>query len=130
MNRMKKSQKFDLIKSIRDYFHITPYMPIMEWIDSNISYSDDVSAERSKPDFTQYPFQVDIIKQWEDMNSRKRVVVTAIEQVGKTNMMVLGLLYRMVYDPCQSMCVYPSDTKCQEMNLTKIQPLIKHIPRT
>lgn len=33
----------------------------------------------------------------------------------------------MVYDPCQSLVVYPSDGKCMEMNITKIQPLIKHI---
>lgn len=104
---MKKIEKFDLIQSIRDYFKINPYMPIMDWIDKNISFSDDVSAERDKPDFSQYPFQVEVLKTWEDMNLRKRVVVTAVEQVGKTNMMILGLLYRMIYDPCQSMVVYP-----------------------
>lgn len=34
----------------------------------------------------------------------------------------------MVYDPCQSLVCYPSDTKSIEMNETKIRPLMSHIP--
>lgn len=84
MPKVTKKPPFDLIQSIRDYFKINPYMPIMDWIDKNISFSDDVSAERDKPDFSQYPFQVEVLKTWEDMNLRKRVVVTAVEQVRLT----------------------------------------------
>ena len=51
-----------------------------------------------------------------------------MSRCGKTNTWLLGLLYRMVYDPCQSLVCYPSDIKCSETNLTKLQPLIRHIP--
>jgi len=127
---MKPKKSFSLVQAIRSYFKITPYMPIMQWIEKNISLVDDVSSERDVPDFTLYPYQVEILKTWEDMSTRKKVVVMASEQLGKSTMWIYGLLYRFVYDPCQSLVCYPSDSKCQETNLTKIQPLIRHIPRS
>ena len=33
----------------------------------------------------------------------------------------------MVFAPCQSMIVYPSDNLASETNVTKIQPLMRHI---
>lgn len=33
----------------------------------------------------------------------------------------------MVYDPCQSIIVYPNDALAQETNLTKIQPVMRCI---
>ena len=125
---MKQVKTFNLVESIEDYFNITPYMPIMEWISKYINYADDVSAERDRPDFAQYPYQVEPIKQWEDLDCRKHVTVMMSEQMGKTNMFVLGLLWRMVYDPCQSLVVYPSDSKAAEMNEVKLRPLMSHIP--
>lgn len=105
-------------------------MPIMPWIEKNINLVDDVSSQRDKPDFSMFPYQIPILKEWEDMNMRKHVVVVSIEQAGKTTMFLYGLLYRFVYDPCQSLIVYPSDDKAAETNMTKMQPLLRHIPRT
>lgn len=102
-----KHKEFDFIEAVRGYFKLTPYMPIIDWVEKYINYTDDVSAERDKPDFTQYPYQIEPLRQWEDLSIRKHVTVMACEQMGKTNMFVLGLLWRMVYDPCQSLCVYP-----------------------
>lgn len=44
-------------------------------------------------------------------------------------MYIVGLLWRMVFAPSQSMIVYPSDNLAAESNTTKIQPLMKHIPQ-
>lgn len=44
-------------------------------------------------------------------------------------MYIVGLLYRMIFAPCQSLIVYPSDNLASESNLTKIQPLMKRIPQ-
>ena len=77
----KPKPPFDLIGSIRGYFKLTPYMPIMEWIDSVISYADEVSAEKDKPDFSEYPYQVPILQTWEDMDVRKHVTVVSCEQM-------------------------------------------------
>ena len=109
---MKKLPDINLVQEMRDYFTLSPFMEIMPWIDKYISYADDVSAERDKPDWSFFPYQVEIIKTWEDIKTRKHVAVCACEQMGKSNTWILGLLWRMVYDPCQSLIVYP---RCREV---------------
>lgn len=122
-------KRFDLIKGIREYFELYPYQGIIEWAEKNIDFSSDVSSQRDRLDFNLYPYQVDILRQWEDTTSIKTITVVAPEQMGKTNLFIIGLLYKMVYSPCQSMIVYPSDDLAAETNITKIQPLMKHIPQ-
>ena len=80
---MKKIQKFNLVDSIKSYFKVQPFMPIIPWIEKNISLADDISSEHDKPDFSKYPYQVEILKQWEDLNSRKHVIVMCCEQMRK-----------------------------------------------
>ena len=72
---------FDLIGSMRSFFKLTPYMPIISWAQTFISYADDVSAERDRPDFAEYPYQLEILKCWEDMEIRKHVTVVSCEQM-------------------------------------------------
>ena len=125
---MKKFVKFNLIEEVRTYFKITPYLPIIPWIEKNVVLADDVSSERDKPDFDAYRYQVDILKTWENIASRRRVIVVAVEQIGKSTTWIYGLLYSMIFKPCQSMVVYPSDLKAQETNQVKLKPLMRHIP--
>ena len=125
---MKKT-KFDLITEIRKFFEIQAFQSIIPWAEKNINFSNDISAQRNFLDFSLYPYQVDILKQWEDLKHRKEIVVCSPEQMGKTNLFVVGLLWRMIFAPCQSMIVYPSDNLASETNVTKIQPLMKHIPQ-
>ena len=108
---------------------MTPFMPIIPWIENNISLAEDVSSERDHIDFSQYPYQVEILKQWEDLSIRKHVVVMMCEQMGKTSLAVYGILYRLTYKPGSVLCCYPSDTKAVETNQTKFLPLLQHIPR-
>lgn len=125
---MKRNQ-FDLIKEIREFFSIQAFEKIIPWAEKNIDFSGDISAQRNFLDFSSYPYQIDIIKEWEDLQHIKTVTVVAPEQMGKTNLFVVGLLWRMVFAPSQSMIVYPSDSLAQETNVTKIQPLMKKIPQ-
>ena len=128
MNR-KKKQTFDLVAHIRRYFSIMPYRDIISWAQQNIDFSDDVSAERNKLDFNLYPYQIPILKQWQNEKKViKTIVVVAPEQTGKTNMFAVGELYNMVYSPCQSLIVYPTDELAIATNQTKFLPLMKHIP--
>ena len=62
MPKLKKVKKYDLTDHIRTYFEIVPYKDIIKWCEENIDFSDDVSAERNKLDFSQYPYQLPIIK--------------------------------------------------------------------
>ena len=76
-------KKFDLISSIKSFFDITPFEHIIPWAEKHIDFSKDVSAERNYLDFSAYPYQVDIIKEWEDLESIKTVTVVAPEQTRK-----------------------------------------------
>ena len=78
-----KKEKFNLIKEIRKFFSIQAYTDIISWSEKNINFSNDISAQRNFLDFSLYPYQVDILKQWEDLNHRKEVVICSPEQMRK-----------------------------------------------
>lgn len=125
----KKIKNFSLTDHIRNYFSLTPFERIIPWAEKNIDFSEEISAERAKLDFDQYPYQKPILEQWQnDKQAIKTITVVAPEQTGKTNMFVVGLLYKMIYSPCQSLIVYPSDNLAIETNQTKLLPLMRHIP--
>lgn len=84
-----KKEIFDLIKEIRKFFEIQAYEDIISWAKKNINFSNDISAQRNFLDFSLYPYQVDILKQWEDLKHIKEVVVCSPEQMGKTNLFVV-----------------------------------------
>ena len=125
---MQKSN-FNLCGQIKKYFDIQPFMEIIPWAQKYIDFSNDISAQRNKLDFSLYPYQVDIIKEWQDLNSIKTVTVVAPEQMGKTNLFVVGMLWRMVFAPSQQIICYPNDSLAVQTNQTKILPLMRHIPQ-
>lgn len=128
MNK-KRTVEYNLIDHIRTYFEIVPYKDIIKWCEQNIDFSEQVSAQRNKLDFELYPYQIPILKEWQmKQDVIKTIVVVAPEQIGKTNMFVCGLLYNMIYSPCQSMIVYPNDKDAADTNKIKFFPLMKHIP--
>lgn len=77
----KRAEKVDLVAEVKKYFNITAFSPIIPWIEKNVSMVDDVSSERDRPDFSMYPYQVPILKQWEDLDIRKHVTVVMCEQM-------------------------------------------------
>ena len=78
-----KKEKFNLIKEIRKFFEIQAFESIIPWAEKNINFSNDISAQRNFLDFSLYPYQVDILKQWEDLKHIKNVTVVAPEQMRK-----------------------------------------------
>lgn len=79
---MKQKKKlFNLAESLRSFFKLQAFQPIIPWALKNINFSNDVSAERNYLDFNLYPYQVDIIKQWEDLVNIKECVVVCPEQM-------------------------------------------------
>lgn len=77
----KLIKPFNLADEIRKYFDIQAFEPIIEWAKKNIDFSKDISAQRNRLDFDLYPYQVEIIKQWEDLDHIKAVTVVAPEQL-------------------------------------------------
>lgn len=81
MPKLVPITKFPLIDKIREFFNIRPWMPIIPWIESNIVMTDDVSAESDNPDFSRYCYQIEPLKQWEDLSIRKHMTVCMCEQM-------------------------------------------------
>ena len=78
-----KKKHFNLIEEIRKFFEIQAFESIIPWAEKNINFSNDISAQRNFLDFSLYPYQVDILTQWEDLKSIKTVTVVAPEQCRK-----------------------------------------------
>jgi hypothetical protein len=77
----KKLYNYSLTDEIRKYFDIQSWEPIIQWAQKNIDFSKDISAQRNRLDFDLYPYQKEVIQQWEDLNNIKTVTVVAPEQL-------------------------------------------------
>lgn len=112
----------------RSLFTFTEYEDIVEWAEKNIDFSEDISAERKRLDLSLSPFLVEPLRAWEFSGKIREVVVCGIEQHGKTLLEVIGVTYSMEHKPCSMLCVYPSDDLAADINRTKYEPIVKHIP--
>lgn len=80
---VKKTQTFNLSEEIRRYFDIQSFESIIPWAEKNIDFSKDISAQRNRLDFSLYPYQKEVIQQWEDLDHIKTITVCAPEQMRK-----------------------------------------------
>ena len=127
---MKKKTSLEILEeSILNFWNITPYENIISWAERNIDFSDDISAERSKLDFSLTPHLIEPLKCWEFDNTIREVQVIGIEQHGKTLLEIIGALYSMIYKPCSMLVTYPSDELSFDINKSKYEPLISKIPQ-
>ena len=127
---MKKKTSLEILEeSILNFWNITPYENIISWAERNIDFSDDISAERSKLDFSLTPHLIEPLKTWEFDNTIREVQVIGIEQHGKTLLEIIGALYSMIYKPCSMLVTYPSDELSFDINKSKYEPLISKIPQ-
>lgn len=85
-----KKEKFNLIQEIRKFFEIQAYEDIISWSQKNINFSNDISAQRNFLDFDLFPYQKDILKEWQDLKHIKTVTVCAIEQMRKNQSIRCG----------------------------------------
>lgn len=113
---------------ITGFYDIRSYKPIVEWASANIDFSEDVSAERDRLDFSLTPHLIEPLQAWEFDGVIRRVQVIGIQQHGKTLLEVIGATYSMEQKPCSMLCVYPSDDLAKDINETKYEPIIGKIP--
>ena len=125
-NGMKLSDA--LADEVAAFFEIRPYQDIITWAQENIDFSEDISAERNRLDFSLSPHLIEPLRAWEFQGKRREVTVCGIEQHGKTLLEIVGVLYSMIYNPCSMLCVYPSDDLAESVNKMKYEPLIRKIP--
>lgn len=125
---MKKAHEI-FADDLRNFYNIRPYQDVISWAESNIDFSADVSAERSRIDFTLSPFLIAPLRAWEFSGRIREVAVCGIEQHGKTLIEIVGVLYNFIFKPCSNLCIYPSDEDARDINESKYEPLIRKIPQ-
>ncbi|MBR2509578.1 MAG: phage terminase large subunit family protein [Lentisphaeria bacterium] len=110
------------------FLHLPVREDIVDWASKNIDLSGDISSQGSRIDFARSPFLIEPLRAWNFDGIKKEVVVAAPEQMGKTLLEVVGVIYNITFTPCQIMVVYPSDEAAKEINITRYEPLIRKIP--
>ena len=93
---MKKAHEI-FADNLRNFWSVRPYQDIISWAEENIDFSGDVSAERSRVDFSLSPFLIEPLRAWEFSGRIREVAVCGIEQHGKTLIEVIGVLYNFIF---------------------------------
>ena len=127
MKTLKKTNIEILTDSIADYFSIQEYKPIIDFA-LDIDLSDDVSAPHSRIDLQHYPYLVQPLSQCAiEKGVRKQVVLALPEQMGKTTLELIAILYNCVYNSLQCIIAYPSLQLAVETSTVKFIPLFRKI---
>lgn len=128
MKTLKKTNIEILTDSIADYFSIQEYKPIIDFALQDIDLSDDVSAPHSRIDLQHYPYLIQPLSQCAiEKGKRKEVVLALPEQMGKTTLELIAILYNCVYNSLQCIIAYPSLQLAVETSTVKFIPLFRKI---
>ena len=111
-----------------NFFDVQEYKDILQFAVEDVDLSDDVSSEKDRIDLVNYPHIVQPLSHCviED-GIRKEVVICFPEQMSKTTIQMIALLYNTVYNVMQSIICYPSLDLAVETSTVKFIPLFKKI---
>lgn len=119
-----------LSDNILSYFDILQYKSILDFAVQDVKLDEDISSPKSRVDLDNAPHIVEPLSRCViDKNKRKTVVIAFPEQMGKTLIQMIALLYNSVYNKMQSIVLYPSIELAVQTNATKLIPLFKSIPQ-
>lgn len=128
MKLIKQNNEQLLSDKMISFFNVQDYKDILQFAVEDVDLSDDVSSDKSKIDLVNYPYLVQPLSQCaiED-NIRKEVVIAFPQQMGKTTIEMISLLYNTVYNTMQAIITYPSLELAVETSTVKFIPLFKRI---
>lgn len=130
MKLQRESAVDYLSNSIQSYFQIKEWKDIISFAQQDIDLSGDISSAKDRIQFQNYPYMIDILKSCViEKGVRKQVVLMGIDQLGKTTIQLIALLYNCCYNTLQSIVAYPSDDLAIETATVKFLPLFKSIPQ-
>lgn len=117
-----------LSNNILSYFSIQDYKDILQFVQQDIDLSEDISSQSDKIDFFKYPYMVQPLKNAVlEKGKRKEIVVVWGDQMGKTTLEYLSILFNCCYNTLQGIILYPSQQLAMQMNMVKFVPLFKKI---
>ena len=121
----------NLIAGIQSFFAVQEYKNIIDFALQDVDLSDDVSSAKSKIDLENYPYLVQPLQNLAiEKGKRKQVVIAFPEQMGKSLLMMLSVLYNVTYSgQIQALITFPSIDLAVETAGTKFIPIFRKIPQ-
>ena len=128
MKLIKLNNEQLLSDKILSFFNVQDYKDILQFAVEDVNLSDDVSADKNNIDLVNYPYLVQPLSQCAIQdNIRKEVVISFPQQMGKTTIQMIALLYNSVYNTMQAIITYPSLELAVQTSTVKFIPLFKKI---
>lgn len=128
VNKLPDPEK-RLSELIRDALGAREYKDIISFATTEVDLSGDVSSDRSRLDLDSYPYMIAPLKAATiEKGLRKEVVLAFPEQMGKTTIEMVAILYNVVYNSLQCIVAYPSQELAAETSNVKFIPLFRKIP--
>jgi hypothetical protein len=116
-------------EGIDDSFKIGGFVDPVSFAEKELDFTHDLTARQKNIDLSLTPYLKEPLAHIDFRGKGQRqVTICAPEQTGKSLTYQIGLIWAFKYEPCLSLVVYPSEDKCDEINRTKVQPLMKSIP--
>ncbi len=100
------------------------YETPVEFANTKLDFSHDVSARYQRFELDITPYLREPLEACE-YHGKREITICAPEQTGKSLSWIIALLWSFFYAPGLSIVVYNSDDKCNEINLAKLQPLMR-----
>jgi hypothetical protein len=98
----------------------------LEWIESAINLDKDATAATGglvKMDAWQRP----IVAAQFDPDVRQ-IIVSAVEQIGKSSCWKWPQIYRMIHAPSPELVLFESEVKSEDINQRTIKPIVESLP--
>lgn len=104
------------------------FISVEDYAKRKISYEYCIAAshKRFHPEIT--PYLLPVFRAWDFTGVKKEITVMAPAQTAKSTCWQIPLLHSFEYKKTQSIIVYPSEIKAQNINDTRLFPLMKAIP--
>ena len=125
---LKQTSVETLVDGMASFFEIQEFKDIIEFALNDVDLSDDISSAKDRIDLENYQYLVEPLKSCmiED-GIRKEVVLSFPEQMSKTTVEMIAILWNCCYNSLQCIIVYPSIDLAVETSNTKFIPLFKKI---
>lgn len=118
-----------LAELFRDALGAREYKDILTFALEDVDLSGDVSAAKARLDLENSPYMVEPLSASTiEPGIRKEVVIAFPEQMGKTTIEMVAILYNVVYNTLQCIVAYPSQELAIETSNVKFIPLFRKIP--
>lgn len=127
--KLIKEKAVDVLSdNILSFFNITDYKDILTFAVEDVDLSDDVSSAKDKVDLVNFPHMVEPLKHCViEPDLRKEVVICFPEQMGKTLIEMIAILYNSSFNTLQSIITYPNEDLAVQTSQVKFIPLFKKV---